>query len=81
MKSFADAVHALADNQVDFVLIGGWSAIIHGSSYVTRDLDICYSRRTDNVQRLARALAPLHPRLRDFPLNLPFVWDSTTLKY
>ena len=73
------AVHALVDAGVDFTIIGGWSAILHGSSNVTNDLDVCHSRQPENLKRLAGALAPFHPRLRDLPGDLPFVWDAATL--
>ena len=53
---------------------------MHGSSSMTNDLDICFSCRTDNLKRLAEALAPFHPRLRDLPVSLPFVWDEATLR-
>jgi hypothetical protein len=43
-------------------------------------LDICYARNSENLRRLARALAPYHPRLRDLPKDLPFVWDQATLR-
>lgn len=71
---FEHAVQALSDAGVEFVIIGGVSAILAGSSYtITNDLDICYSRSIENLKRLAKALAPFHPRLRDLPLELPFV--------
>ena len=73
------AIQVLADAGADFVIIGGWSAILHGSSYVTNDLDICYARTTENCGRLFRALKPYQPRLRDLPQGLPFAWDATTL--
>jgi hypothetical protein len=75
--NFIAAVQALVDAEVDFVIIGGWSAILHGSAYTTDDLDICFSRDRDNLGRLAQALAPYHPRMRDFPSGLPFIWDTT----
>jgi hypothetical protein len=34
------AVQTLVDSGVEFVIIGGWSAILHGSARMTRDLDI-----------------------------------------
>jgi hypothetical protein len=77
---FIQAVQALVDEGVEFVIIGGWCAILHGSSYMTKDLDICYSRTQENLNRLAKALAPHHPRLRDLPEGLPFVWDEVTLR-
>ena len=37
-----------------------------------------YSRKPENLRRLAQA--PYHPRLRDFPEGLPFIWDESTLR-
>jgi hypothetical protein len=78
--NFFKAVQTLVDNDVEFVIIGGWSAILHGSCYNTNDLDVCYSREPKNLERLAKALTPFHPRLRDLPPELPFVWDAATLR-
>jgi hypothetical protein len=78
--NFATAVQVLSDAKIDFVLIGGLAAILHGSSRVTFDLDICFSRSSANLKRLADALAPFHPRPRGFPKELPFVWDAGTLR-
>jgi hypothetical protein len=77
---FEKAVQALCDAGVDFVVIGGLAATLHGGAQVTYDLDICYSRASANLRRLIEALAPFHPRPRAFPLDLPFVWDEATLR-
>jgi hypothetical protein len=77
--NFVEAVQVLTDAGVEFAIIGGWSAIMHGSAYLTYDLDLCYSRTPANLRRLAGALAPYHPRPADFPPELPFVWDDRTL--
>src|SRR5690348_13352989 len=77
---FESAVQALCDADVEFVVIGGLSATFHGSARVTYDLDICYSRTSGNLRRLVKALAPSHPRPRDFPDELPFIWDEPTLR-
>jgi predicted nucleotidyltransferase len=74
------ALKTLCDAGVDFIIVGGVAATFHGSAQVTFDLGICYSRSTDNLDRLAKALAPFHPRPRGFPDNLPFIWDETTLR-
>jgi len=74
------AIQALVDARVEFVIIGGWSAIINGSSFMTDDLDVVYSREPENLRRLVQALAPYHPRLRDLPKGLPFVWDQAKLR-
>jgi predicted nucleotidyltransferase len=78
--NFIKLIQALVDAGVEFVIIGGWSAILHGSSYATRDLDLCFSRNRANLQKLVKALAPFHPTLRELPPGLPFVWDETTLR-
>lgn len=75
----AEAVHAMADAGAEFVVIGGWSAVLHGSSYITNDIDFCFARTRDNCGKIAAALALFHPRLRDLPPGLPFVWDAVTL--
>ena len=64
---------------VDFAVVGGVAMVLRGSSRVTFDLDVCYSRERDNLRRLAAALAPFHPRLRGAPPELPFLWDDRTL--
>lgn len=73
---FESVIQHLCDAGVDFVVIGGWAAIFHGSAHLTNDLDICYSRESENLRRLAEALAPYHPRPRGFTDGLPFVWDA-----
>jgi hypothetical protein len=40
---------------VRLVTVGGVAVTIRGSSYVTFDLDFCYSRDPDNLSRLAGA--------------------------
>jgi hypothetical protein len=41
---------------------------------------IAYSRDRENLARLAAALAPIHPRLRGVPGDLPFVLDEASLR-
>lgn len=73
-------IPCLARAGIEFVIIGGVAATAHGSSYVTEDLDICYARTNANLERLAAALAPLHPRLRGAPEDVSFLWDAETLR-
>ncbi len=54
--------------------------IAHGSTRNTFDTDISIARGRENAVRIVRALAPLKPRPRDFPPDLPFVWDETTVR-
>ena len=70
----------LADAQVRLVIVGGLAVTIHGSAYVTYDLDFCYARDAENLSRLTQALQPYNPRLRGAPASLPFRFDEETLK-
>jgi hypothetical protein len=76
---FERAITALCQAGVDYILVGGVSAAIYGSSRVTYDLDVCYSRAKANLRRLTVALAPFHPYPRGFPAGLKFVWDEVTI--
>jgi hypothetical protein len=65
---------------VEFIIVGGVAATIHGSARVTQDLDIVYGRAPANIERLATALAPHRPYLRGAPPGLPFRWDAATIQ-
>ena len=73
-------LEALRDHRVDFVVIGAVAMALHGSARVTRDLDICYSRERNNLDRLAKAVKPFGPTLRGAPDDLPFALDTATLQ-
>lgn len=80
MTDFAGLLRALIASQVEFIVIGGMAATAHGSAHVTVDLDIVYRRTPENIERLARALAPLSPYLRGAPRGLPFQFDPDTIR-
>ena len=76
----AQIIPLLARANIDFILIGGTAAVLHGSARVTFDIDLIYSRSPENTERLATALAPYAPNLRDAPQSLPFTWDVKTIR-
>ena len=76
---FEELVHLLFAQDVEFVLVGGLAAVIHGSAYVTYDVDVSYGRSGTNIERLCTALAPVHPTLRGAPPGLPFRLDPPTV--
>ena len=61
MIDFEQALTALAEARVRFVIVGGLAVTIHGSSYVTFNLDFCYARDRENLSHLAQALSPFPP--------------------
>ena len=54
----------LAEHHVDYVLIGGLAAVLHGSTAMTNDADIVPSRADDNGERLSAAGKGREARLR-----------------
>ncbi|MGD9999477.1 MAG: DUF6036 family nucleotidyltransferase [Ilumatobacteraceae bacterium] len=54
----------LTEEGVDFVVLGGFAAIIHGSPLPTEDIDVIPSRSAENLERLASALKRLDARIR-----------------
>ena len=65
---------ALARAGIEFVL--GVAGIIHGSAQAPTTSNLVYSRTDENIERLASALAPHTPYLRDAPSGLPFGWNA-----
>jgi hypothetical protein len=63
----------LCDADVDFVIVGGFAATLHGSSLVTRDLDVCAILSSENVEKLRAALRDLKPTHRLTPQRLSFL--------
>lgn len=81
MFDLIKAVQMLSAAEVDFVVVGGIAIRGHGGSYITEDLDICYSRTRENLKKIADVLAPLNPRPRGIDDSLPFIFDWTTLQH
>jgi predicted nucleotidyltransferase len=54
-------LNLLLENEIDFVLIGGFAAVVHGSTLVTQDLDICAAITEENINKLREALKDYNP--------------------
>jgi hypothetical protein len=55
-------LHALDDQRVAYVLIGGLARVIEGSDEITRGVDICPSMHPESIRRLGSALESLDAR-------------------
>ena len=64
---------------VDYVVIGGIAATLHGSERNTFDLDICPDQGPANLDKLGAALLEIDARLRDIEEDVPFVPDGRSL--
>jgi len=71
----------LAAHGVRYVLIGGFAAVIHGSPYVTVDVDVVPELSQGNLQLLSDALRAMHARVwtSDEPDGIPFDHDGRSL--
>jgi hypothetical protein len=69
----------LNEEGVEYVVVGGFAAVIHGSSLPTQDIDVLPARSTDNLDRLSRALKRMKAQIRTAgdpvpaPLDGPFL--------
>lgn len=66
----------LAEARFEFVLCGGLAALLHGSSILTRDVDVVCNMENENLKRLFVALQDLHPVHRMTPQRLPFTSEQ-----
>jgi predicted nucleotidyltransferase len=60
-------LQTLADNGVEYVVIGGVAASLLGAPIMTLDLDVVHSRTPENLDRLLVALGALDALYREQP--------------
>jgi hypothetical protein len=75
-----ELLRRLVEGGVDFVVVGGVAAVLHGSVTFTQDLDISYAADEANLERLGRVLVGLDARLRGVTDDVPFIPDGRTLR-
>jgi predicted nucleotidyltransferase len=72
---FQDFITALQKRDVRYVLIGGYSVILHGYSRTTGDMDILVEKSAENYSRLVKAFQdfgmPVFDMTADNFLNNP----------
>lgn len=54
-EDFFDFISALNNNDVEYILVGGYSVILHGYSRTTGDLDIWIKKEKENYYKLLKA--------------------------
>lgn len=75
-----EILRVLLDSGVRFVVVGGVSGNLHGSTSITNDLDIVYARDSENLGKLVTALRELSATLRGAPPGVPFKLDRRSLR-
>jgi hypothetical protein len=75
-----EILERLTRRGVDFVVIGGIAAVLHGSPRSTFDLDICFATDERNLEALGEVLIDLDACLKGVDEQVPFVPDARTLR-
>lgn len=73
MADLKQLLERLLDAEIEFVIVGGFAAVLHGSTLVTRDLDVCTLLTDINVEKLRGILADLSPVHRSAGGRLSFL--------
>lgn len=75
-----ELLRVLVDHRVDFILVGGLAATVHGSPYATVDVDVVPRREPSNLDRLSEALRALGARVYvSAEQTRPFSHDGRSL--
>lgn len=64
MTRFREVLRILSIHNVDFIVVGGISAALHGAPHQGLDLDIVHSREPGNITSLLKALEELDAAFR-----------------
>lgn len=64
-------VTVLLDHEVEFIIIGGVSAVLQGAPVTTFDLDIVHRRSPENIDRFLGALRELDAAFRLHRRDIP----------
>jgi hypothetical protein len=73
VTDFNRLLQRLCDADVEFIIVGGFAAMLHGSTLLTRDLDVCAVLSSANVEKLREILRDLRPTHRLTPQRLSFL--------
>ncbi len=63
--SFREILEVLNQHHVEYIVVGGVAAVIHGAPTTTFDLDTLVRLNQSNAERLAKALSQLEARYRE----------------
>ena len=56
---FLHILETLCEHEVEFIIVGGVCAVLHGAPVTTFDLDLVHGRGPENLERLVAALRKL----------------------
>jgi predicted nucleotidyltransferase len=72
LQNLNNLLKLLLDEDIEFLIVGGFAAVVHGSNHVTRDLDITMMMSEGNIEKLRSVLkehSPIHRMNREAKLS------------
>ena len=76
VQEYLELIKSLNDRGVQFVVIGGFAMILHGTSSVTFDLDLAIALDSANSNATVEALRSFRPYPPKLGSAKNFVWDE-----
>lgn len=73
MTTLNNLLQKLCDADIEFMIVGGFAAVLHGSSTLTRDLDVCTLLSSTNIEKLRKTFGDLNPVHRFKSQKLSFL--------
>jgi len=70
MPSFQEILRVLNQHEVEFIVVGGVAAVIHGAPTTTFDLDALIRVSETNASKLSAALGELQARYREHSADI-----------
>lgn len=70
MMNYLALIETLVRHEVEFIVVGGVAAVLHGAPVVTFDLDVVHRRTPENIERLVEALTELEAVFRHHPARI-----------
>ncbi|MBD3278021.1 MAG: hypothetical protein GF388_06965 [Candidatus Aegiribacteria sp.] len=69
-QDFRELLRLLEENEVDYLIIGGYAVAFHGYPRFTKDLDIFFRNSPENIDRLRKALLGFGFSSKELPENV-----------
>ena len=75
---FENLLRLLAEKQVKMVVVGGVAMNLRAADSMTLDLDICFEKTPDNIERLCQMLAPHSAMVRSAFMDIANLLANVT---
>ncbi|GMW01900.1 MAG: hypothetical protein AMXMBFR84_30360 [Candidatus Hydrogenedentota bacterium] len=75
---FRELLRLLEENNVDYMIVGGYAVAFHGYPRLTKDIDLFFDRTPENVALLRKALIAFGFESKDLPEEAFFTKNLLT---